>query len=204
MNLGETIRQKRLERKLSQEYVADQLGISRQAVSKWETGQSEPTASNLVELAALLDVSLSDLTEPQPVSQKQPNLILRRNLMLLAIGFQAGSLYSCTQIQYIAVGGELQPDYAYMIVKLVLLLICSVWMAWNHRYEPDPVQRRKNSRIECLYCCIQFLVAMLIWRFHLGLVGLALIAAVVLIYVQIINPKYMNRHFEKSHFKEKE
>ena len=37
MSLGENIRKKREERKLSQEYVAEKLGVSRQAVSKWET-----------------------------------------------------------------------------------------------------------------------------------------------------------------------
>ena len=44
MSLGENIKTKRSELKLSQEYVAEQLGVSRQAVSKWETDQSEPTA----------------------------------------------------------------------------------------------------------------------------------------------------------------
>ena len=49
MSLGENIRKKREELKLSQEYVAEKLGVSRQAVSKWETGQSEPTASNWID-----------------------------------------------------------------------------------------------------------------------------------------------------------
>lgn len=51
MALGENIRKRREELRLSQGYVAEQLGVSRQAVSKWETGQSEPTAGNLVQLA---------------------------------------------------------------------------------------------------------------------------------------------------------
>ena len=51
MSLSANIRRKRKELKLSQEYVAEQLGVSRQAVSKWETGQSEPTAKNLTEFA---------------------------------------------------------------------------------------------------------------------------------------------------------
>ena len=46
MNLGETIKSRREKLKLSQEYAAEQLGVSRQAVSKWKTGQSEPTANN--------------------------------------------------------------------------------------------------------------------------------------------------------------
>lgn len=71
MSLGENIKAKRNELKLSQEYVAEKLGVSRQAVSKWETDQSEPTAKNLTELAALFQISLSELVEPQKYHAEQ-------------------------------------------------------------------------------------------------------------------------------------
>ncbi len=71
MSLGENIKAKRNELKLSQEYVAEQLGVSRQAVSKWETDQSEPTAKNLTELAAIFQISLSELVEPQKYRAEQ-------------------------------------------------------------------------------------------------------------------------------------
>ena len=48
MALGENIRKRREELRLSQGYVAEQLGVSRQAVSKWETGQSEPGKSPIL------------------------------------------------------------------------------------------------------------------------------------------------------------
>lgn len=59
MEISENIRYHRNRLNLSQEYVADQLGISRQAVSKWETGQTQPTAQNLADLAMLFDISIS-------------------------------------------------------------------------------------------------------------------------------------------------
>ena len=65
MALGENIKSRREELKLSQEYIAEQLGVSRQAISKWETGQSEPTASNLIQLAEILELNLSELVDPQ-------------------------------------------------------------------------------------------------------------------------------------------
>ena len=46
MALSENIKARRTQLKMSQEYVADQLGISRQAVAKWEAGTSEPTSKN--------------------------------------------------------------------------------------------------------------------------------------------------------------
>lgn len=60
-SLGETLREYRTERKMTQEFVAEHLGISRQAVSKWESGVSEPSTSNLLALAKLFDVSAEEL-----------------------------------------------------------------------------------------------------------------------------------------------
>lgn len=46
---------------LSQEALATQLGVSRQAVSKWERSESSPDTDNLIALAALYGVSLDEL-----------------------------------------------------------------------------------------------------------------------------------------------
>ena len=70
MNISENIKHYRTKLHLSQEYVADRLGISRQAVSKWETGQSQPTAQNLADLAMLFEISISELVEPERNKQE--------------------------------------------------------------------------------------------------------------------------------------
>lgn len=46
---------------LSQEALASSLGVSRQAVSKWERGESSPDTDNLIALASLYGVSLDAL-----------------------------------------------------------------------------------------------------------------------------------------------
>ena len=46
---------------LSQEELADKLGLSRQAVSKWERAESSPDTDNLICLAKLYNVSLDEL-----------------------------------------------------------------------------------------------------------------------------------------------
>lgn len=45
----------------SQEYVAEKIGVSRQAVAKWESGETTPDLNNSVALARLYDVTLDDL-----------------------------------------------------------------------------------------------------------------------------------------------
>ncbi|MBQ3615023.1 MAG: helix-turn-helix domain-containing protein [Anaerotignum sp.] len=59
--LGETIKAYRMERNMTQEFVAESLGVSRQAVSKWEMGTSDPSTSNLLALAKLYGVSAEEL-----------------------------------------------------------------------------------------------------------------------------------------------
>ncbi len=62
-SLGETIKTHRARCGMTQEYVAEQLGVSRQAVSKWESGLSDPSTSNLLALAKLFGVSPAELLE---------------------------------------------------------------------------------------------------------------------------------------------
>ena len=54
---------------LSQEEVADKLGISRQSVSKWERAESSPDTDNLIELAKLYNVSLDELLNAEKSSE---------------------------------------------------------------------------------------------------------------------------------------
>lgn len=74
MSLGFNISSKRKSLKLSQEYVAEQLGVSRQAVSKWETNQSEPSTDNLIKLAGLFDSDIKELVSPEQYIEEQKNL----------------------------------------------------------------------------------------------------------------------------------
>lgn len=46
---------------MTQEFVADALGVSRQAVSKWESGKSDPSTTNLIALAKLFGIPPEDL-----------------------------------------------------------------------------------------------------------------------------------------------
>ena len=73
MSLGSTISYKRKSLKLSQEYVAEQLGVSRQAVSKWETNKSEPSTNNLIRLADLFDCDVKEIIFPEKYLEEQKN-----------------------------------------------------------------------------------------------------------------------------------
>jgi len=59
--LGENIARFRKEKGLSQEKVAEHMGVSRQAVTKWESNISKPNSDNLIKLAELFDTSVDIL-----------------------------------------------------------------------------------------------------------------------------------------------
>ena len=61
MDIGRKIRELRKERGITQEQLADVLGESRQAISKWETGISIPDTTMLIPLADLLGVTVTEL-----------------------------------------------------------------------------------------------------------------------------------------------
>lgn len=46
---------------MTQEFVAETLGVSRQAVSKWESGVSDPSTTNLMALAKLFGVTAEEI-----------------------------------------------------------------------------------------------------------------------------------------------
>jgi len=60
-SLGEVIKRHRQECKMTQEFVAEALGVSRQAVSKWESGTSDPSTTNLTALAKLFHTTAADM-----------------------------------------------------------------------------------------------------------------------------------------------
>ena len=60
-SLGEVLKQHRTDRNMTQEFVAEAIGVSRQAVSKWENGTTDPSTSNLIALAKLFEISAEEL-----------------------------------------------------------------------------------------------------------------------------------------------
>ena len=64
MTTGEKIAALRRDHKLSQEALGEKLGLSRQAVSKWEADQAVPTMDNLMELSRLFGVPVDTLLRP--------------------------------------------------------------------------------------------------------------------------------------------
>ena len=93
MTFGEKLQRLRRREGLSQEQLAASLGISRQAVSKWELGEAVPGTENVVQISRLFGVSTDDLllaerdlppAAPPPAGEQAP--ATRPNRALLVAG----------------------------------------------------------------------------------------------------------------------
>ena len=70
MDLGNNLFHARKRRGFSQEDVAQRLGVSRQTVSKWETGETVPDIRQSKKMAALYNISLDELREIQETIER--------------------------------------------------------------------------------------------------------------------------------------
>lgn len=77
MSIGERISELRKDVGVSQSELAGTLGVSRQAVSKWETDQSCPDALNLIKLADLLDTDIEYLTTGRRNFGRRPPVVIK-------------------------------------------------------------------------------------------------------------------------------
>ena len=97
MIFGERLCQQRKAKGLSQEQFAEKLQVSRQAVSKWETGESQPDLAKLLMIRDILEVPLDDLCSDQPRPARSPQPAVNRSrgfnlfcVLTLIVGLLAG------------------------------------------------------------------------------------------------------------------
>ena len=141
MSLGETIHRLRTEQNLSQDGLADALGVSRQSISKWETNRSVPDLDKLVKLSGVFGVTLDELVlgerpapAPDPVPPAPPPhaAFPPRKIagaILLCMGFLV--VLSCTLL------GSLLAGLIFASPLLLCSAVCfllrthtGLWCAW--------------------------------------------------------------------------
>lgn len=69
MNLSKKIYELRKAKGMSQEQLAEKINVSRQSISKWESGESAPELERLIELSRVFDVSTDYLLLPSEVDE---------------------------------------------------------------------------------------------------------------------------------------
>lgn len=81
IKIGNFISKRRKEKNITQTKLAEMLGITDRAVSKWENGICMPDASNIPKLCEILDITINDLFSGEIVSMKNYNKKAEENLL---------------------------------------------------------------------------------------------------------------------------
>lgn len=85
MNIGKRLKQARVAVRMTQEYVAEKLNVSRQTMSSWENGKSFPDIISVIALSELYNVTIEDLVgyaykkrakRGKPRNVKQPESLI--------------------------------------------------------------------------------------------------------------------------------
>ena len=69
--IGSYIARKRREQNLTQEQLAQQLGVSNKTISKWEKGMSVPDSEQLIKIAVILETTVSELLGTQVENEEE-------------------------------------------------------------------------------------------------------------------------------------
>lgn len=85
MELKERLAEVRMEHRLTQEELADKIGVTRQSISKWERGVISPSAINLIALGKLYGISLDVLVDGEPPAVEQEEATPRKKHLPLKI-----------------------------------------------------------------------------------------------------------------------
>lgn len=114
MNLSERIQTIRKQKGISQEELANEIGVSRQAVSKWESGQSQPDLDKVIALSEYFDVTtdyiLKGVDETANTHTMASKILYIVSTFMMTIGLLCaiGSWYEKQTLQDIAGGMLIQ------------------------------------------------------------------------------------------------
>jgi len=94
MNLSDNLKKIRKENNLSQEELAEKLGVSRQSVSKWESGTSYPEMDKLLQIAKIFNVNIDELLNQdiKEVNQEKQSKMLLNKYVEDFLGFITKSI----------------------------------------------------------------------------------------------------------------
>lgn len=98
LELVEKLQKLRKDNNLSQEQLAEKIGVSRQAISKWERGEATPDSDNLICLAKIYNISLDELISSKENNNmneesKKTKLMKIKDYVLVALFFIVTIIY---------------------------------------------------------------------------------------------------------------
>lgn len=128
---GEKLKKERELRNWSQEYLAEQIHVSRQSVSKWETGKNYPSIEIIIGLSDLFEISIDELLKSdEDLKDKviQDSQQPKEPSVFSSILFTAGIMLGIILVSLLK-NGEIN----WTVLSMALVLCLSIWMISKNR-----------------------------------------------------------------------
>lgn len=143
MNIADRIQHLRKSKGISQEELADKIGVSRQSVSKWESEQTSPDIEKIILLSDYFDVTTDYLLkgiEPSPAAptstKEKPNAML---FTIAATGFHFFGLIFAAMVWY-----ERQTAVSVAIGLILMVAGCMIYGIGMSISDPNGKERAKR------------------------------------------------------------
>lgn len=88
MTIGNKIYELRNKKNLSQEQLGNELGVSRQAISKWETDETIPSMDKLISLSKFFDVTIEEIVSDSKIKIEKDNTEKYKTIQMLIKCFE--------------------------------------------------------------------------------------------------------------------
>lgn len=161
MTLGEKIASARKEKGMTQEMLAEQLGVTRQAVARWETGKALPGTANLFMLRELLGIPPEEAALEEKTETREPDvqekaetagsLTAKQTWVLIAVM----AILLWLALQFVGLGAAVGLLLLLLILMIVLFLIATG--------KSGIVAAAKSAGKRMLYLIAAMLLALVLW-----------------------------------------
>lgn len=152
MRFGDNLRNLRKVKKMSQEKLAEKVGVSRQSISKWECGEAYPEMDNILILCKIFNCKLNDLIQEDLTDIDSLDEEIKMSVVKLKKEQQEKVKGLSKAIYIIAEIGKVMTSIAMAImvigIILVPILACNVEIQENNKIEAFGIQFEYKTRNE--------------------------------------------------------
>lgn len=161
MTLGEKIASARKEKGMTQEMLAEQLGVTRQAVARWETGKALPDTANLFMLRELLGIPPEEAALEEKTETREPDVQEKAET---AGSLTAKQTWVLIAVMAILLGLALQFVGLGAAIGLLILLFISIsGLFFIAAGKSGAATAAKAAARRVLYLAAATLLAVLLW-----------------------------------------
>lgn len=218
-NLGEKLFELRKAKNLSQEEVADKLGVTRQSVSKWETNQSTPDFDKIVPLCELFEITTDELLKGEKKQEEAKEEIKKEEKVLTRdeVRTKSAEVVSSSVFTYIvATALFIVAIDLFKVEEVVALAIFLCACGWatariikhfmsvpkfektKKEKEENEIKKTVNSIVWCLCVTVYFILSFATMAWQVTWI-IFIIGAVI---EQIVNLSFMLKNEKKEEYKD--